>query len=102
MAYYCYKCRNELEFIVKVGIKVGRQDTCKHCATDLHVCKNCHFYDPSVHNQCRESRAEFIRDRERANFCAHFTFKDADAAPEVDDSAAKAKAKLDALFKGLK
>lgn len=102
MAYYCYKCRNELDFIIKVGIKVGRQDHCKHCGTDLHVCRNCHFYDPGSHNQCRENQAEFIRDREAANFCAHFTFIQLESAPEVDDSQAQARSKLDALFKDLK
>lgn len=102
MAYYCWKCRNELEFIVKVGVKVGRQDLCKHCGADLHVCKNCVFYDPGLHNACRETQAEFIRDREAGNFCAHFTFRDRSDAPEIDDSASKAKNKLDALFKNLK
>jgi hypothetical protein len=102
MAYYCWKCRNELEFIVKVGVKVGRQDLCKHCGGDLHVCKNCDLYDPGLHNACRETQAEFIRDREAGNFCAHFTFRDRSDRPETDDSASKAKSKLDDLFKNLK
>lgn len=102
MAYYCWKCRNELEFIVKVGVKVGRGDLCKHCGADLHACKNCELYDPSLHNECRETQAEFIRDRDAANFCAHFSFRDRSEAPETDDSAAKAKNKLDDLFKNLK
>ena len=102
MAYYCFKCSNELDLIVKVGIKVGRLDTCAHCGAYLHVCKNCRFYDPNVHNECLETQADFIRDREAANFCAHFEIKDLDGPPADDDSAAKAKAKLDDLFKNLK
>ncbi|MFH1132265.1 MAG: hypothetical protein V1754_13085 [Pseudomonadota bacterium] len=102
MAYYCHKCRNELEFIVKVGIKVGRADTCIHCTANLHACKNCRFYDPGLHNQCRIPDADFIRDREEANFCAQFEFRDQDEPPEQDDSVQKARAKLDNLFKGLK
>ncbi|HJZ85634.1 MAG TPA: hypothetical protein VKN99_10715 [Polyangia bacterium] len=102
MAYYCWKCGNELVFEVKVGVKVGRGDECPHCRADLHVCKNCNLYDPSLHNQCREPEAAFIRDREAANFCPHFDFKDRDAPPAQDDSLQKAKAKLDALFKNLK
>ena len=98
MAYYCHSCRNEVVFEVKVGIKVGRRDSCPHCNADLHVCKNCRLYDPSLHNQCREPEASFIRDREAANFCAHFDFKDRDAAPEASDLSA-AKLKLEALFK---
>ena len=100
MAYYCWKCGNELVFEVKVGIKVGRQDVCPHCKADLHVCKNCAFYDPSLHNQCREAYAEFIRDREVANFCPSFTFREGPPPSKTEDPE-EAKAKLEALFKGL-
>jgi hypothetical protein len=102
MAYYCWSCRNELHFDVKVGIKVGRGDSCDHCGNDLRVCKNCRHYDPALHNQCREPEATFIRDRERANFCAHFDFRDQSAAPGEDTKVADAKAKLEGLFKNLK
>ncbi len=101
MASFCWKCSNELYFDVKVGIKVGRHDDCPHCAADLKVCKNCQNYDPGVHNQCRETSAEFIRDRERANFCTHFVFADSDA-PAVQPDIDAAKAKLEAMFKNLK
>ncbi len=102
MAYYCWKCGNELEFAVKVGVKVGRQDTCPHCLSDLHVCKNCELWDPNIHNECRETHAPFIRNREEANFCSHFNFLNRDRAPDHDNSAAEAKDKLEALFKNLK
>lgn len=102
MAYFCYKCRNEIEFIVKVGIKVGRYDTCAHCAADMHVCKNCRFYDPSLHNQCRIPEAEFIRDREVGNFCNHFQILERDAPPAIDNSVEKARSKLESVFKNLK
>lgn len=102
MASYCFKCRNEMEFIVKVGVKVGRGDSCPHCGHDLHVCKNCEFYDSSLHNDCRIPHADFIRDREEANFCAQFNFRDQDEAPEQDNSQEDARAKLDDLFKNIK
>jgi hypothetical protein len=101
MAHYCWTCGNEQYFDVKVGIYVGRQDECPHCGADLKCCKNCQNHDPSVHNQCTETSAEFIRDRERANFCTHFTFRNSEAEP-VDDAAAAAKAKLEEMFKNLK
>ena len=101
MAYYCHACGNEQIFEVKVGIKVGRRDSCPHCAADLHVCKNCRHYDPNVHNQCREPEAAFIRERTEANFCTHFDFRDADGFQQ-DPSVASAKAKLEDLFKKLK
>lgn len=101
MAYYCWSCANEQYFDVKVGVKVGRRDSCPHCGADLHVCKNCRLYDPNIHNQCREPEAAYIRDREVANFCAHFDFRDADA-PTLHEDLAGAKAKLENLFKKLK
>ena len=101
MAYFCHACGNEQIFEVKVGVKVGRRDSCPHCGADLHVCKNCRLYDPSLHNQCREPEAAFIRDRGEANFCQHFDMRDADVY-KPDASQADAKAKLAALFKNLK
>jgi hypothetical protein len=29
-------------------------------------------YDTSAHNRCREPQAEWVTDRERANFCDYF------------------------------
>jgi hypothetical protein len=86
---------------VKVGVKVGRRDSCPHCGADLKCCKNCRLYDPNIHNQCREPEAAYIRDREAGNFCAHFDFADRDAAPTQENVVA-AKAKLEDLFKNLK
>ncbi len=102
MAYYCYKCSNQLEFAVKGGVVVGRLDTCDHCGANLHCCKNCYFYDPSLHNECRESYTDFIRDREAPNFCSSYRFKDSDEAPASGADMGSAKAKLEDLFKNLK
>lgn len=33
---------------------------------------NCGNYDPSAHNKCREPLAEWVSDREKANFCDLF------------------------------
>jgi hypothetical protein len=101
MAYFCWSCGNEQLFEVKVGVKVGRLDSCPHCGADLHVCKNCRLYDPNIHNKCREPEAAYIRDHEASNFCAHFDMRDAETAPTQENVVA-AKEKLDALFKNLK
>jgi hypothetical protein len=101
MAYYCWNCGNELVFEVKVGVKVHRLDTCPHCGNDLHVCKNCILYDDNLHNKCRETESNFIRDREVSNFCTHFSFNDSEAPSQKPDLVA-AKAKLEAMFKNLK
>jgi hypothetical protein len=90
----CYKCGDELVF----DVKIGRRDMCPNCYAYLHCCKNCRFWDPSVHNECVENRAEFIRDREEGNFCLYFTFKESEEGQESEADAAKAK--LNALFGG--
>jgi len=102
MSYYCYKCGNELEFAVKGGVQVGRFDTCDHCGADLHCCKNCHFHDPSVHNECRETITEFIQDKEAPNTCSSYTFRKLNTAPNVKKDLSDAKSKLEDLFKNLK
>jgi hypothetical protein len=40
----------------------------------LKCCKNCRFFDPAAHNQCSDRAAEWVRDKELANFCEYFEF----------------------------
>jgi len=78
--------------------RVGRRDACLRCGSDLHCCRNCQFFAPTYHNQCREPQAERQVDKERANFCDYFGLagRTADAAPVQKDDA---RARLDALFR---
>ncbi len=94
--YQCHACG----FEVDMTVKVARRDTCDSCVADLHVCKNCRFYDPGAHNECRENISAWVRDKEASNFCQHFTFRksDEDTSGEIAD----AKAKLNDLFAKLK
>jgi hypothetical protein len=64
----CFSCGTENE----VGERVGRRDECSQCMADLHVCKNCRFYDPSAYNECRETSADVVREKEESNFCDFF------------------------------
>ena len=91
--YFWFKCSNKIDFD---RIKMQRTDTCPHCSQDMHVCKNCEYWDESAHNQCREQITEYITDRERTNYCNHFTYKDGQGESEDTVSA---KSKLDDLFK---
>ena len=79
------------------GTKIYRQDVCAGCGRALHSCKNCEFHDPGAHNQCRESQADPVAEKDRANRCEWFrpdSRAGAPAAPKPDPRAA-----LDALFK---
>ncbi len=94
LGYHCHECGHE----ITLDVKVARLDTCDNCDADLHCCNNCHFYDHRA-DRCRENITTYVRNRDRANFCASFRFRETEAnrGEEVED----AKARLDALFKGL-
>ncbi len=64
----CFSCGQKNP----VSERVGRRDECFKCHTDLHVCKNCRFYDPSAYNECREPSADVMREKETSNFCDFF------------------------------
>ena len=90
---YCHKCGNPTELVDKVK----RADTCEHCGADMHACKNCKFFDPYVHNQCRESTTVWEPDKDKANFCTYFVPREGEAEEAEDRD--QALSKLEALFK---
>lgn len=89
----CHSCRG----LIEMEDKVKRGDTCIHCGSDIRACKNCVYYDPGAHNECRETISEYVPDKERANFCGMYRpyTGEREAGEDVD----AAKAKLEALFK---
>lgn len=91
----CQACAKE----IRIDRTVGRQETCPHCGTDLHVCLNCSFYSPGAYNDCREPQAERVVDKKRSNFCDYFVF--CDDASRKGQAAGKedARSRLDELFK---
>lgn len=86
----CYRCRAALSF----EGRVPREATCPGCTSDVHLCANCRFFDRSAHNQCREPAAEFVRDKERTNFCEFFELAERSAGSKPGGG----KAAFDALF----
>jgi hypothetical protein len=56
----------------------------------------CKFYDSKVYNECYESNADRIVDKEKANFCDYFVLSGGSSnGPSKDDLINSA----DALFK---
>lgn len=90
----CYNCQTE----IPLEAKVTRNATCPKCLAYLHCCRNCRFYDPNAHNQCREPQAEWVKDKEAANYCDFF---EPGAVGNVSRDSRKeaAKKNLDDLFK---
>jgi hypothetical protein len=115
MSGACHRCSAE------VGVSaVGVRDVCERCSAYLHCCRNCEFYEPGVHNDCREPNAEVVTDKEQGNFCDFFRLGSAPRAadrsvgysvlngnrdpkqrssPPALRSANDARSKLDALFR---
>jgi hypothetical protein len=92
----CFDCGAGVEFAS--GERVGFRDTCDACGADLHVCRNCAHHDPSAYNECRETSAERVSDRERANRCDYFAPRDRAGGSGADEGG-KAREALDSLFK---
>ena len=88
----CWSCGKEYE----APDLITRESECPHCAAFLRCCRNCEFYDPSAHNQCREPQAELQSDKEVANACDYFR-----AAKSVRNEGRpkKSKSDFDSLFK---
>jgi hypothetical protein len=72
----CHFCGRQLD----EKMEVYRASTCVSCGKDLKICYNCRFYSKGIHNDCLETSAEPVRDKDRSNFCDYFKFKDAASA----------------------
>ncbi len=97
-ACQCHQCGAAVE----VDEPLARDAECPSCGRDLRCCLNCRHHDPNYHNQCRETEADQVEDRDRRNFCEFFSFTRAPFAPSAAGGTREsaARAKLDALFGG--
>ncbi|OUR93095.1 hypothetical protein A9Q84_21565 [Halobacteriovorax marinus] len=69
----CHACGKTLD--LEANSKILRSDECPYCYAGLHCCKMCGFYDTSTYNECRESNADRILEKEKSNFCDYFVLK---------------------------
>jgi len=95
MKLQCWKCGNLFKDII---FPFSRYEECSVCKADQHVCRMCKEYDPRIADECRENRAEFVLDKEKANFCDFFrprpkAFQQKDNSAEIS-----ARARLAELF----
>ena len=94
----CWKCGETIE--LASGTRVGTRDVCPHCDSDLHACRNCRHYDPAKHNQCAETQAEWVRDKENSNHCDYFSPGAGGRGTSRPGSGGdEARKKFDSLFK---
>lgn len=93
MSLKCIFCSAELTYTA--GSKLGFQEECPKCLRDLHCCKMCQFYHPQSYNECKESSAERVVDKEKKNYCDYFILGDANSGKPEQDAMSAA----EALFK---
>ena len=87
----CFKCGTTVELE-----KVGRRDECLRCGNDLRVCLNCAFYDAARANACMEPQAERVQEKDKANYCDFFRFKE---TTQKKSGKAEAEKRWEELFK---
>ncbi len=87
----CYKCQKP--YVEPEG--PGFQDVCEECSSYLHCCQNCFFYEPGQHNDCRETQADYISDKNGINRCEYFRFKTARGTGLDDDGGGRRFKKAD-------
>ncbi len=85
MKRICHACQKTLD----IGDRVGRREACPFCGRDLHVCLN----------DCRETQAERVVEKDRSNFCDFFAFRDGQPQPGTETGTAAPKDRLESLFK---
>lgn len=93
-SFKCYHCKKDIP--VFGSFRVTRTEECPYCSRSMHCCKMCKFYDARVYNECLETNADRVVDKEKANFCDYFTLSSGGpGGPSLDDLVNSA----DALFK---
>ena len=89
----CWKCGKDI-----AQERVYRQDVCPVCGSYLHSCRNCQFYAPGSHYDCKESIEDLVADKETANFCDSYRVHRSFDPAAAKASAAEKLKKLDSLF----
>lgn len=92
--FRCHRCHKEVSAVSPLR----HHELCPYCSTALHSCLNCLYYDEVSPNKCSEPAADWVPDKEKANFCEFFEARQPQMLKkqmEVD----KAKAYWESLWK---
>lgn len=91
----CWKCGAELKHLL---LPFSRYEECSVCKADLHACLACLHYAPNLSDACEEDRADFILDKDKANFCDYFRVNTKAYQKQENTAASEARSRLAALF----
>jgi hypothetical protein len=85
----CNNCAAEIQIADQIQVT----DRCKNCGTDLHTCRNCLNFDPSVRNECIQPIEVRVPNKSANNICTFFEAKvlvekqgSGTASPKVENS----------------
>lgn len=94
----CHRCGRAVEN----PREVFRTSQCPGCGRDLKVCLNCAFHRPGAQWDCGEHVDEQVLEKDRANFCSHFRFRDGPAphGKAADPARPDVRKDFDKLFGG--
>jgi hypothetical protein len=92
--FWCYKCHRE----IAATTSFRRHDLCPYCSSALHCCQNCLYYDEFSPKKCSEMAADWVPDKEKANFCEFFEYRQPHIMKK-DLETDKARAYWDTLWK---
>jgi hypothetical protein len=93
--FCCFRCGTPHEF----KERIGRGDSCTKCDADLRCCRNCRHYNANAHNQCNEPQAEWVREKDRANYCDYFEPRQGAAGSGTPSRSQDARARFEDLFR---
>lgn len=93
----CWKCGAALDDVLQ---PLRRLEECKACGAELHVCRLCEFFEPRVARSCRETIADEVKNKERANFCDYFKPRPGAYQSRNVGAVDAARSQLDSLFGG--
>jgi len=91
----CFKCGTPYQ----VKDRLARNAVCLKCNADLHCCYNCRHHNPHAHNACNENQAEWVRDKDRSNYCDYFVPQRGVNSGSQNSLKDDARARFDSLFK---
>ena len=89
----CYFCETEYS-----EGKIHFSDSCLKCELDLHICFNCEFFDELSPDQCRESSADRVVEKDKKNFCDYFSVAKHSLKNKISNKE-KVLSEAEALFK---
>ncbi len=90
----CFSCHTPID-----KNNYHRLDSCAHCGRDTHVCRNCDHHDRAFNNECKESSAERVVEKEKTNFCDYFVPTTRGPQGSPGKTAHDLKSAAEALFK---